>query len=112
MRPEHREPRSARISEPLWQAPLEDTSGHARLRRSWNGTGTTVPARRRKWKRAKKRLPRELVGWGQSALDDPTSRQSRPIHGFQDDHRAAGTEHDPQSVNRTGSDSTATASGG
>ena len=32
--------------------------------------------RRRRWKRAKKRLQRELVGWGQSALDDPTSRQS------------------------------------
>ena len=38
--------------------------------------------RRRRWRRAKKRLQGELVGWGQAALDDPTSRQSKRSTGF------------------------------
>ena len=38
--------------------------------------------RKRRWQWAKKRLQRELVGWGQAALDDPTSRQSRRSRSF------------------------------
>ena len=67
------------------------------LRRSWNGTGTAARPADASGSAPRNACRASWSGGARSALDDPTSRQSRPIHGFQYDHRAAGTEHDPQS---------------